>query len=110
MESLQREGRPGTVPDESFDSLSVIAQDADGSIDAEPTRSPPVEHAVGVGLVEEAAGAEVPEHAALDDALEFVPVVGLEMGGLMEAGIAARAVRECAVEDDTVVVEVRIER
>jgi hypothetical protein len=55
-------------------------------------------------------GAEVPEHAALDDALEFVPVVGLEMGGLMEAGIAARAVRECAIEDDTVVVEVRIER
>ncbi len=37
----------------------------------------PKQHAVGVGFVEQAVGAQVAELAALDDVLEFVPVVGL---------------------------------
>jgi len=37
----------------------------------------PNQYAVGVGFVEQAVGAQVAEHAALDNVLEFVPVVGL---------------------------------
>jgi hypothetical protein len=48
MEPLQRKGRPGAVADEPLDALPVIAQDMDGSIDAETTGSLPAEHAVGV--------------------------------------------------------------
>ena len=43
---------------------------------------------MGVGFVEQATGAEVPEHAALHDVLELVPVLGSEPGGLMEADLA----------------------
>ena len=115
MEPLQREGRPGTThlrwvpPNEPFDALTVIALDADRSIDAEATGTLPREHAVSVGFVEETVGAEVSEHTALDDALELEPPVGGEAGGRMEADLTVGAVREHAVEDDTVVVEVCVE-
>jgi len=51
-----------------------------GGVDAEPSGSLPAEHAVSVGFVEETAGPEVAKNAALDDALELDPVVGLEPG------------------------------
>lgn len=99
----------GCPADESLDALPVIALDADGSIDAEATGSLPAEHAVSVGFIEEAAPPEVPQHAALNDVLEFLPVVGLKQGGLVKADLTVRTLRERAVEYDTVVVEVRVE-
>ena len=77
MKPLKSEGRPGTVSDESLDTLPVLTLEADRSVNAEPAGALPSEHAVRIGLVEEAAAPEVPEHAALDDALEVEPVVGL---------------------------------
>ena len=110
MEAFQREGWPGAIADEPLDALPVIAQDADGSIDAEAAGSLPSEHAVSVSFVEETVGAKVAEYAALDDALEVEPVVGLKPGGFMELDLTIGALRKGAVEDDTVVVEVRVER
>jgi len=107
MEPLEGERRPGTVSDEPFHALTVITRDADGGIDAEPTGSLPSEHAVG--FVKEALGAEVAEHAALDDALEVEPVVGLKPGGFMKSDLTVRPLRECAIEDDTVEVEVPVQ-
>ena len=118
MEPLQGEGRPGTVPNEPFHACTVVALDPDRSVDAEPTGSLPAQHAVSVGFVEEALAPKVPEHAALEGtacplqavALELEPAVGVEAGGLMEADLTVGALRERAVEDDTVVVKMRVER
>ena len=63
-----------------------------------------------VGFVEQTAGAEVTEHAALNDALEVEPVMGLKRGGFMESGVTVGAPRERAIEDDAVEVEVCVER
>ena len=46
--------------------------------------------------------AEVPEHAALNDASELVPVVGLEECGPVEADITVGALGERAVEGASV--------
>jgi hypothetical protein len=57
-------------------------------------------------------GAEVPEDATLNDALEPDPVPGPEVDRFMEAShtvILAVASGEDAVEDDEVEVEVRVE-
>jgi len=48
-----------------------------GRVDAESTGALPREHTVGVGFVEQASPVEVPEHAALDDVLKLVPVLGM---------------------------------
>ena len=37
VESFQREGRPSTVTEQPFDACSVLALDAHGRVDAEPT-------------------------------------------------------------------------
>ena len=54
-------------------------------------------------------GAEVTEHAALDDALKVEPVEGKEVGGLVEAGFPIGPLIEEAVEDDQVEVGVGVE-
>ena len=88
VESFQREGRPSTVTEQPFDAGSVLALDANGGIDAEPTGALPGQHAVGVGFVEQAVAVEVAQHATLHDVLEFMPVLGNEPGGLMEADLS----------------------
>jgi len=55
---------------------------------------------MGVGLVEKAAGAEVPEHTALHDTLEAEPVMLVEQAGVVEAHSSVGDLREDAVEDD----------
>ncbi len=78
----------------------------------------PAEHAVSVGFVEEAATPEVTKDATLEGtacplqavALEFLPVVRFEEGSFVEAGIPVGALRERAVKDDAVIVEVSVER
>jgi len=52
MKALEGEGRPGTVAQEALDAGTVVALDADGSVDAEPTGSLPREHAAGVEVIQ----------------------------------------------------------
>ena len=85
VEALEGKGWPGTVADQALDARTVVALDADGGVDAEAAGALPGEHALGIGLVEKAACAEVPEHTALNDTLEVEPVVFVEQGGLVEA-------------------------
>ena len=87
VEPFQRERRSSTVSEQPFDACPVLALDADGRVDAEPTGALPRQHTVGVGFVEQAVRAEVAQHATLDDVLECVPVLGSESGGLMEADL-----------------------
>ena len=52
MQAFECERRARTVADEALDARAVPALDAHGSIDAEPARALPGEHAGGVELVE----------------------------------------------------------
>ena len=100
VKPFEGEGRPGTVAKQTLDARTVVALDVDGSVDAEAAGPLPGEHAVGIGLVEKAARAEVPEHATLDDTLEAEPMDFVEHGGLVEADRSVGDRREDAVEDD----------
>jgi hypothetical protein len=113
MKAFEGEGRAGTVAEEALEAGTVVTLDAHGSVDAEPTGSLPREHVTGVELVEQRVGAEVPKHAALNDALEPEPVFGLEERRLVEDDIISVPIvdsGEDAVEDDQVEVEMRVER
>ena len=88
VEPFQRERRPSTVTEQPFDACSVLALDANGRIDAEPTGALPGQHAVGVGFVEQAVAVEVAQHATLDYVLELEPVLGSEPADLMEADLS----------------------
>ena len=100
VKALEGEGWPGTVADQALDARPVVALDADGGVDAEPAGPLPGEHALSIGLAEQAARAEVPEYAALNDTLEADPVAFVEQAGLVEADSAVGDLREDAVEDD----------
>jgi hypothetical protein len=108
VEALEGEGWPGAVTDQPLDACPVVALDANGGVDAEAAGALPGKHAFGIGIVEKAACAEVPEHAALDDTLEVEPVVFGEHGGLTEADSSVGGLREDAVENDEVKVEVGV--
>ena len=53
---------------------------------------------------------KVPEHAVAHGVLEFVPVGGCEMGGLVELDRALGILAEHAVDDTDVEMEVSVER
>jgi hypothetical protein len=110
VKSFEGEGWPSTVAQEPLDARTVVTLDADGSVDTEAAGPLPGEHALGIGLVEKAARPEVAEHAALDDPLETEPVVFVEPGGLVEADSSVGDLREDAVQDHEVKVEVGVER
>jgi hypothetical protein len=52
MEALEREGRAGTIAEETLKTGAVVTLDAHGSVDAEAAGSLPGEHVVGVELIE----------------------------------------------------------
>jgi len=52
VESLEREGRPGTIAQEALEAGTILTFDADRSVDAEAAGSLPGEHVAGVELVE----------------------------------------------------------
>ncbi len=108
-EAVEGEGRPGAVAEESLPAGAVRAVDTDGGVQAEAAGALPGEHVVhGVGF-EEAAAVEEAEDAALEDGREGAGVVGGEVGGLVEADLAALGLGEDAVEDHDVEVEVGVE-
>jgi len=65
-----------------------MALNTNRGIDAEPSRPPPREHAVGVGFVKEALGAEVAKDAPLYDTLKIVPVGRGELAGGVELDVS----------------------
>ena len=52
IEPFGREGWTRAVPEQPLDACPVVSLDTHGGVDTEPSRAPPSEHAVGVGLVE----------------------------------------------------------
>jgi hypothetical protein len=78
---------PGTVADKPLDAGAVLALDAHGGIDAEPTGALPGEHVVRVGFVEEAAASEQSQDAALHGGFEVLDVLGAHFGGLVEPDV-----------------------
>jgi hypothetical protein len=103
---------PGTVADKPLDAGAVLALDAHGGIDAEPTGALPGEHVVRVGFVEEAAASEQSQDAALHGGFEVLDVLGAHFGGLVEPDVMIAPMGthgEQAVEDDEVEVGVDVE-
>ena len=84
LEPFEGEGRTGTVAQEAFEPGTVTGRDMDRGIDAEPTGGLPSEHVVGDVAFEQTVAVEVTEHSVAHDVLEFAPVGGREMGGLVE--------------------------
>jgi hypothetical protein len=96
---FEREGRAGTVADEAFDARPILALDTHRSVDAEPARALPGEHAGGVDLVEESVTTEVAKDTSLEDRLQLADVIGGQLEGLVEFDLAAAVLAENAVED-----------
>ena len=115
VEAFEGEWGSGTVAGQTLDARTVVTPDADGGIDAEPHGTLPdspsagARHALGIGLIEKAARTEVPEDAALNDALEIEPVAFTEQGRRVEADGPVGDRREDAVEDHEVEMEVWVE-
>jgi hypothetical protein len=109
VQTFEREGRAGTVADESLDPGTVLGLDAHGGVDAEAARALPCEHAGGIELVEESLATEVAEDALLDDRLHVGDAVGRHVMGLVKLDLAVVGLAEDAVEDDEVVMRVDVE-
>jgi hypothetical protein len=105
-QALQREWRPGAVPEQPLAPGCIGAMDADGGVEAEAAAGPPGEHVFDGALVEQAAPLEEAEHAALQRTLQAEHVVGREMHRLVEGDAVVVAFGEDAVEEDDVEVEV----
>ena len=58
MESLESEGRPGTVADQALEAGSVMALDTDAGVEAKTTTVIPGEHILGFVGLEEAVAPE----------------------------------------------------
>jgi len=110
VQAFERERRTGTVADESLDARPVFTLDAHGSVDAEPTRALPGEHAGGNELVEESLATEVAEDALLDHRLHVGDAIGRQVMGPVKLDLAVVGLAEDAVEDDEVVMGVDVER
>jgi hypothetical protein len=109
VETVEGEGRASTIPDQSFDPVTVVAFDADGGIDAEAARSLPSEHVGGGGVLEETVAAEVPEYADLNGSLERFPMVRCQVGGFTEGDNSVLVLGKHPVEDQDVIVEMGVE-
>jgi len=110
-----RERQPGTVPDEPLDTRSVLALDARGSVDAEPTGALPGERAGSVGFVHEVGPTfggcptQVAGDASLEDRFQQADVIGRQLEGLVKADLAGGGLCEHTSEHDEVVVRVGVE-
>jgi hypothetical protein len=109
VQPFEREGRAGTVADETLDARPVLALDAHRGVDAEPARALPGEHAGGIELVEESLATEVAEDVLLDDRLHVGDAIGRHVMGLVKLDLAVVGLAEDAVEDDEVVMRVDVE-
>ncbi len=99
---------PALASSPALEAGTVIALDAQRSVDAEPAGTLPEEHVESVELVEQPVGTEVSEDAPLNDALEPSPALGLEKRRFVDASLSVVAVvawGEDAVQDDPTDVE-----
>jgi hypothetical protein len=89
--------------------VPVVALDTYRGIDAESACAPPVEHISGDSLIKEPMPCEVTKHPTLYSALEGEPVIGGEIGRFVEEDRSVIGLGKYAIDDDEVVVEVRVE-
>ena len=118
VETLEGEGRPGTIPDQTFEAGAVGGLDADGGIEAKAAPVVPGEHVGGLVGLQKAMATEMSEYPGSDDALQAFQELRRESGDLVEAeagclGFGA-LVRidplEKPVEHAKVKVEMRVQR
>ena len=84
MESLESEGRPGTVADQALEAGSVMALDTDAGVEAKTTTVIPGEHILGFVGLEEAVAPKMAEDSFADRVLEALQELGREIGGFVE--------------------------
>ena len=70
MEPLDREGRPGAVPDQALKAGAVGGLDADTGVQAEPAAVVPREHILGFVGLQEGVTAKVTKDPSSDRVLE----------------------------------------
>ena len=109
LEPFEGERRTGTVAQESFEPSTVAGRDVNRRIDAEPTGGLPGEHVIGGVAFEQTAAAKGTEHAVAHGVLEFAPVGGREMGGLVKLDRPQGILAEYTVNDTDVEVEVCVQ-
>jgi hypothetical protein len=91
VESLQREGGSGAVPDKAFEAGAVGGLDADAGVQAEPAAVIPGQHVLGLVGLQEAVAGHVAENPPSDRVLEALQELGGEGGGFVEAKVGVRA-------------------
>ena len=69
VEPVESEGRPGTIPNEPFQSLAVGGLDADAGIEAEPAAVIPAEHVLSVVGLQEAVAPKMAQDPFSDGVL-----------------------------------------
>jgi len=85
VESLESEGRPGTVADQALEAGSVVALDTDAGVEAKTTTVIPAEHILGFVGFEEAMATKMAEDSFAYRVLEALQELGRESGGFVEA-------------------------
>jgi hypothetical protein len=109
VEPVQREGGPGTVPDQALETGAIVGPNADRSVEAEASGSSPCAHVGGLSRIEEAVAHEKPKHPVLNARGEGAGGVGIESPAAVEGESPLVVACEEAVEDDEVQVEVGVE-
>jgi hypothetical protein len=109
VQPFESEGWAGTEADEPLDAGPILSLDAHGSVNAEPARALPGEHAGGIELFEQSVATEVAEDALLDDRLHVSDAIGRQVMGRVKLDLAVVGLAEDAVEDDEVVMRVDVE-
>jgi hypothetical protein len=83
MEPFEREGWTRAVAQQSLDARTILALDAHRGVDTEPCGALPTEHAVSVGLIEQALGAPgLARHSVVRMARTKIRSIALAISGL----------------------------
>ena len=87
VESVESEGRPGTIPNEPFEAGPVGGLDADAGVQAKAATVIPGQHVLGVVGLQEAVASKMPEDPFSNGVLEALQEFAGEGCGLVEAEV-----------------------
>jgi len=85
VESVEREGGPGTIPDKPLQAGPVGGLDADAPVQAQPAPMLPGQHILGVVGFQEAVTAKMSQNPGADRVLETLQELAGEGRSLVEA-------------------------